>query len=211
MDARTGTVVFFDLAGYSKSPDPVQHAVANEFMKAVGDALADLWGEPCSPAMESTYFVQPTGDGVALILWSPAPKLESAELAGLWLAARILRWARDRKSPVGVRCGLHSGILDEVADPTGRSNWCGAAINEAARIMDGARAGQILASQSPFVQRLDDRVADRHPELRFEVSERTFELLAKHNLLLVVRSIRCLLYTSPSPRDRQKSRMPSSA
>ena len=27
----------------------------------------------------------------------------------------------------------------------------------------------------------------------------------------VVRNIRCLLYTSPSPRDRQKSRMPSSA
>ena len=25
------------------------------------------------------------------------------------------------------------------------------------------------------------------------------------------RGIRCLLYTSPSPRDRQKSRMPSSA
>ena len=28
---------------------------------------------------------------------------------------------------------------------------------------------------------------------------------------LIVRSEGCLLYTSPSPRDRQKSRMPSSA
>ena len=27
----------------------------------------------------------------------------------------------------------------------------------------------------------------------------------------VVELVRCLLYTSPSPRDRQKSRMPSSA
>ena len=27
----------------------------------------------------------------------------------------------------------------------------------------------------------------------------------------IVESIHCLLYTSPSPRDRQKSRMPSSA
>ena len=29
--------------------------------------------------------------------------------------------------------------------------------------------------------------------------------------ILIVFSITCLLYTSPSPRDRQKSRMPSSA
>ena len=31
--------------------------------------------------------------------------------------------------------------------------------------------------------------------------------LSKHTVLL----LSCLLYTSPSPRDRQKSRMPSSA
>ena len=30
-------------------------------------------------------------------------------------------------------------------------------------------------------------------------------------LLLLLRHFSCLLYTSPSPRDRQKSRMPSSA
>ena len=30
-------------------------------------------------------------------------------------------------------------------------------------------------------------------------------------LLLLAKPLRCLLYTSPSPRDRQKSRMPSSA
>ena len=29
--------------------------------------------------------------------------------------------------------------------------------------------------------------------------------------LLVMAAVTCLLYTSPSPRDRQKSRMPSSA
>ena len=31
------------------------------------------------------------------------------------------------------------------------------------------------------------------------------------SLLKLVESVCCLLYTSPSPRDRQKSRMPSSA
>ena len=33
----------------------------------------------------------------------------------------------------------------------------------------------------------------------------------KKDLLKAVHYITCLLYTSPSPRDRQKSRMPSSA
>ena len=32
-----------------------------------------------------------------------------------------------------------------------------------------------------------------------------------HSLQTATRAWRCLLYTSPSPRDRQKSRMPSSA
>ena len=32
-----------------------------------------------------------------------------------------------------------------------------------------------------------------------------------HNRIGITASKRCLLYTSPSPRDRQKSRMPSSA
>ena len=31
------------------------------------------------------------------------------------------------------------------------------------------------------------------------------------NGILEIKNIACLLYTSPSPRDRQKSRMPSSA
>ena len=40
----------------------------------------------------------------------------------------------------------------------------------------------------------------------FELSNRYLRLLASG-----VESNSCLLYTSPSPRDRQKSRMPSSA
>ena len=32
-----------------------------------------------------------------------------------------------------------------------------------------------------------------------------------HDELIYIRPETCLLYTSPSPRDRQKSRMPSSA
>ena len=38
------------------------------------------------------------------------------------------------------------------------------------------------------------------------------KVLAKDNMIVALnKSNTCLLYTSPSPRDRQKSRMPSSA
>ena len=37
------------------------------------------------------------------------------------------------------------------------------------------------------------------------------QLRAAADLVAETRAMRCLLYTSPSPRDRQKSRMPSSA
>ena len=42
----------------------------------------------------------------------------------------------------------------------------------------------------------------------FEVNKATVEALAEQQAALAKD---CLLYTSPSPRDRQKSRMPSSA
>ena len=38
-----------------------------------------------------------------------------------------------------------------------------------------------------------------------------FELHSGIGVFIVAGSLACLLYTSPSPRDRQKSRMPSSA
>ena len=49
----------------------------------------------------------------------------------------------------------------------------------------------------------------------FEVIETNFNILAAENdgttKASQARARNCLLYTSPSPRDRQKSRMPSSA
>ena len=47
-------------------------------------------------------------------------------------------------------------------------------------------------------------------DLSNPVSTRPFPDPAKYELLVVMGST-CLLYTSPSPRDRTRSRMPSSA
>ena len=47
----------------------------------------------------------------------------------------------------------------------------------------------------------DGRQDDGEEQVRVELDD----------LVLVAAKVRCLLYTSPSPRDRQKSRMPSSA
>ena len=44
-----------------------------------------------------------------------------------------------------------------------------------------------------------------------ERSAKSFEQAQKTITAGMRRSVTCLLYTSPSPRDRQKSRMPSSA
>ena len=47
------------------------------------------------------------------------------------------------------------------------------------------------------------------PELRF-IEDNSFDAFQKTSEILA-KLTNCLLYTSPSPRDRQKSRMPSSA
>ena len=44
-----------------------------------------------------------------------------------------------------------------------------------------------------------------------QASASVFQALKERYLALVEEAKNCLLYTSPSPRDRQKSRMPSSA
>ena len=48
-------------------------------------------------------------------------------------------------------------------------------------------------------------------KIRFNPHQIAFHIKHPHNTFILAKALGCLLYTSPSPRDRQKSRMPSSA
>ena len=65
-----------------------------------------------------------------------------------------------------------------------------------------------------YVSKLDSRVDQMYKSFEEENKKEVIENQVKmkldlENLIADVKT--CLLYTSPSPRDRQKSRMPSSA
>ena len=58
----------------------------------------------------------------------------------------------------------------------------------------------------------DDLLSKNTRELTIEFGKSSIDLnVDKEQEILSVNDNSCLLYTSPSPRDRQKSRMPSSA
>ena len=57
---------------------------------------------------------------------------------------------------------------------------------------------------------LDNTLWEVEPVI-LRAEERLAEFLAQSYPRVLERHTLCLLYTSPSPRDRQKSRMPSSA
>ena len=65
---------------------------------------------------------------------------------------------------------------------------------------------------SQFANNLFARMSPIPPELKFRYLEKGFEVVGDHPRAWEAKELyHCLLYTSPSPRDRTRSRMPSSA
>ena len=84
--------------------------------------------------------------------------------------------------------------------------------------VDELRAAGIPASfkeHLTLIEALDRDVIEQSPEAFYYLSRATFVkdegLLDRFDQVFQRVFKGCLLYTSPSPRDRQKSRMPSSA
>ncbi len=189
MSPRTGTVVFFDLTGFSISADPIQASIANAFKDVLKDELTRLFQKPPARDDQSSYLVLPTGDGAAVILWDAASNHPRREFTALWLAGKILVWAQAQERLLGIRCGINSGELDLVNDIYETPNVCGAVINVAQRIMDAAQPGQLLVRDETFAQRLSPVEENQHPEFHYHLEPSKCEVLAKHNFLINVRSV----------------------
>ena len=69
--------------------------------------------------------------------------------------------------------------------------------------------------EEPTVRAVEEKkessVEDRHEEKKDDTELEQYSDSVQKRIAKLTKKWSCLLYTSPSPRDRQKSRMPSSA
>mmetsp|Transcript_23921 Transcript_23921/g.34188 ORF Transcript_23921/g.34188 Transcript_23921/m.34188 type:complete len:811 (-) Transcript_23921:1017-3449(-) len=129
--------------------------------------------------------------------------LQTTEETALWIGASLLLWSESIQ--IGLRVGLNSGELSIVEDPYGDPNVCGDAINMAARIMDTALPGQILASAESVVKKLNlmqlecqnCECCSKCPNMKYEFASQPSEVVVKHGVTTIVQSIRVELYPLP--------------
>ena len=89
----------------------------------------------------------------------------------------------------------------------------GTGIDRAGKLFENNKHKQSAKLIGELAEDLADLVKEEpSPSLLAAVQEQHARLQqAREALVAAGQSLSCLLYTSPSPRDRQKSRMPSSA
>ena len=114
---------------------------------------------------------------------------------------------------------INSALLqdtDLIVTCTGNANVCDAAM------LSSVKAGALICNIGHFDNEIDtaymrehwrwEKVKDQvHMIHRSDVAGDYLILLSEGRLVNLGNAMGCLLYTSPSPRDRQKCRMPSSA
>ena len=107
---------------------------------------------------------------------------------------------RDPENPQGKGFRLQGYDAPEIAGFKGKGGWTGGTAGAA----DATRSITTLAESQGFTNLVKLKDADGNPLL----DPNGRQVVELHN----VRGDNfCLLYTSPSPRDRTRSRMPSSA
>ena len=73
------------------------------------------------------------------------------------------------------------------------------------------KKGDVEYLQFKELLKYSDRVQHAYSLKPLQFSDENDQAPANYEKICEALNIDCLLYTSPSPRDRQKSRMPSSA
>ncbi len=128
-----GHVLFVDLVGYSKLLIDEQ----KERLRQLTDIVLDT--AQVREATNEELVRLPTGDGMALVFRN---SLEEPARCALEIARALKEYPQ-----IQVRMGIHSGPVSKVTDLNGNTNFAGAGINLAQRVMDCGDAGHILLSR----------------------------------------------------------------
>ena len=177
------------------------------------------------PTIRSQSFVLVTAVGIPMALnmvyvFSPTPLPYDPTALGFALSCALFLFAVERRDLFVLERVSLPSVLDHDADPiiiVSRHNQLLYANPKAqtlfgeGKLVPGAPIGELLARVVPSfsLSDLSEGLSNDTLEHRFlgpDGSERwvVFELSR-------IQRTRCLLYTSPSPRDKRQSRMPSSA
>jgi len=123
-----GHVLFIDIVGYSKLRINQQSELLRELNEIVSGTIQFREADT-----EGKLIRLPTGDGMALVFRTnpEAPARCALEISQ----------ALKSHPNIQLRMGVHSGLVNEVADVNQRANIAGAGINIAQRVMDCGDAG----------------------------------------------------------------------
>ena len=127
-------VLLIDVVGYSK-------LLVNEQIELLQELNRIVRGTECFRTAEADGKLarMPTGDGMALLFFrTPEEPVRCA--------LEISRALQDRPT-IQVRMGIHSGPVNPIRDVNDKTNFAGAGINVAQRVLDCGDAGHILLSR----------------------------------------------------------------
>ncbi len=126
-------LLFIDVVGYTK-------LLVNEQIELLQELNQIVRGTECFRTAEASGKLSrvPTGDGMALLFFhSPEEPVRCA--------LEISRTLQEHPE-IQVRMGIHSGPVNRVTDVNDKTNFAGAGINVAQRVLDCGDAGHILLS-----------------------------------------------------------------
>ena len=184
------SVVFLDIAEYSKRPVAEQIRLRDRFNTVLAEAIRDV---PVNDRI-----ILDTGDGAALsFLGAP----EDALFAAMAIRDATAQPAPGDFAPLPVRLGINLGPVRLIKDLNGQPNIIGDGINVAQRVMGFAQPGQILVSRSYYdvVACLSDDYAQL---FRYEGS-RTDKHVRAHDIYAVGYSPASLNTFRAAPRSRE--------
>jgi TolB-like protein/class 3 adenylate cyclase/Tfp pilus assembly protein PilF len=134
LELEIAHLLLIDVVGYSK-------LLVNEQIELLQELNQIVRNTECFRAAEtsSKLIRVPTGDGMALLFFrSPEEPVRCA--------LEVSRALQDH-SRIQLRMGIHSGPVNRVADVNDKTNFAGAGINVAQRVLDCGDAGHILLSK----------------------------------------------------------------